>query len=220
MKLWHKILTGIVIITVLICAGVYIYKDVKLKNEDKYIKQAINEKEEQKKEELTPEAVKNDTLENDKVQATESISEQIRKKLNLDSIKEDGKYSYNKNMAIFKELWNRSKKCSYMIKNANDDNLEKTVQNILNIIPCSDLKVCYDDYKEEGYTTIPDVRKDNYRKCIEDYRYNLLASNLKYSDEDIMSKVEEIIFSDDEGISGSDDIFELFSSTDMGDIMA
>ncbi len=47
-----------------------------------------------------------------------------------------------------------------------------------------------------------------------------MASNLKYSDEDIMNRVEDIIFFDSEGISGEDDIYELFSSTDMGDIMA
>ncbi len=76
------------------------------------------------KEEITTKAAKKDLLENKKIETLESVVEQIRKKINLDNIKEDGKYSYNKNIAIFKELWNRSKKCSYIIKNANDDNLE------------------------------------------------------------------------------------------------
>lgn len=148
----------------------------------------------------------------------ESISEQIRKELDIDNIQEDGKYSYNKNMAIFKELWNRSKKCYNMMENADDSNPESTVQEILKIIPCTDLQSDYNMYKDENFATEGVVRKNYYLTSILGYRMNLLETNLKHSDENVMNRVEEIIFSDTEG-SGYDDIQSLYGTTDFGELM-
>ena len=143
------------------------------------------------------------------------VAKEIHLTLKLDDIKEDGKYSYNKNIAIFKELWKRSKQCEDKLIAATENNLEDTVAEIIETIPCSDLRVVYNIYQQEGVDSNPfEPRKGDYLQSLITYRQQLVQSNLKYADEDVMARVQSIIFE-----NGTDDIESLFSTSDMGDLM-